>query len=502
MVSPNLSEFDPLTPAVNSNEITLSQPLSGLMASPNTSQTSSVMDHEMTEAPKAPNRQEDVVAFTSQHGLDNMPALMVHSDEMLNLMAKLAPHEPTASDQFRGIEHDRVSETSSLIGSQQNLLDSAPGEFVRPHPAKRSKRTYKMQAPPPPLLTSNQFAPLEQQDRENVASPRASAPSMQPEEKCPPIVIHNATNWNAISAQLRQAKINYQKAKATSAGINVYASSVADFRAMLRLLDKTNYQYHFFRLRSEKPLKIIIRGLPSTLPIEEVHHDLHEKGYKDFKLTRLANREGKPMPLLLVEIPKLYKNLYRETVICGLVISTESQYRRASTGQCHRCQRFGHAQSGCRADYRCLKCAENHSTHLCTKPTSLPARCANCQGEHPANFSGCSENPRARQVGTESGAKQSALAKTHPSVPAWRPRPANPLPPTPLINEASFPPLPRGAPAATPPSNSQQTPCANRKDAVAFEIGQIFLLYCELRPTPPQLAEMTARLMQLTRLAA
>lgn len=42
--------------------------------------------------------------------------------------------------------------------------------------------------------------------------------------------------------------------------------------------------------------------------------------------------------------------------------------------QCHRCQQWGHATANCN---RMQKCANNHFTRDCTKPTNTPAKCAN-----------------------------------------------------------------------------------------------------------------------------
>ncbi|CAH0554849.1 unnamed protein product [Brassicogethes aeneus] len=39
--------------------------------------------------------------------------------------------------------------------------------------------------------------------------------------------------------------------------------------------------------------------------------------------------------------------------------------------------------------HRCLKCAEPHPTRECTKDKESPAKCVNCQGNHPANSISC-----------------------------------------------------------------------------------------------------------------
>lgn len=43
------------------------------------------------------------------------------------------------------------------------------------------------------------------------------------------------------------------------------------------------------------------------------------------------------------------------------------------------------------------KCGEGHSTHLCEKPKTTPAKCANCAGEHPANYSQVHRQPEQQQ---------------------------------------------------------------------------------------------------------
>lgn len=109
----------------------------------------------------------------------------------------------------------------------------------------------------------------------------------------------------------------------------------------------------------------------------------------------MMGRKNTPTPLVLVEIERHYKSIYNLNNCCGLSISVESLKSKTTIIQCHRCQMFGHAQKNCNAQYECLKCGDAHSTHLCTKPRTTPAKCANCAGEHTANYSKCPENPNS-----------------------------------------------------------------------------------------------------------
>jgi hypothetical protein len=50
---------------------------------------------------------------------------------------------------------------------------------------------------------------------------------------------------------------------------------------------------------------------------------------------------------------------------------------------------FGHTKSYCYHPPKCISCRENHLIDTCQKSPSLPAKCALCEGNHPANYRGC-----------------------------------------------------------------------------------------------------------------
>lgn len=61
--------------------------------------------------------------------------------------------------------------------------------------------------------------------------------------------------------------------------------------------------------------------------------------------------------------------------------------------QYYRCQHFNHSSINCTLLPRCIKCAGKHIFKNCPmKNKSQPAKCCNCMGSHPANFSGCPKN--------------------------------------------------------------------------------------------------------------
>ncbi|GFW61859.1 nucleic-acid-binding protein from transposon X-element [Trichonephila clavipes] len=76
-----------------------------------------------------------------------------------------------------------------------------------------------------------------------------------------------------------------------------------------------------------------------------------------------------------------------------LRVAVEPLNKSTMPQQCYRCQEFFHHSRFCARAPKCLKCSGGHLTSECTKSAKAPAKCANCSGSHPANFSGCPKNP-------------------------------------------------------------------------------------------------------------
>ncbi|CAH1956804.1 unnamed protein product [Acanthoscelides obtectus] len=100
---------------------------------------------------------------------------------------------------------------------------------------------------------------------------------------------------------------------------------------------------------------------------QEIKGELEQRGYTPLHIIQLKRSGGAPMPLVVVILPKIEKSqqLFNEHELLGLAIRVEVQKNSRLIGQCHRCQRYGHAQSYCTAPPKCLKCASDHMTHLC-----------------------------------------------------------------------------------------------------------------------------------------
>lgn len=207
----------------------------------------------------------------------------------------------------------------------------------------------------------------------------------------PNLYIYDIEKWHQHSKNLA-SEIRFS-AKARFDNIQLTFEKPEDYRFAINYSRHNNLQYHTYEIDAEnKPIKIIIRGLPITTPIQQIMDNLTEQGFKNNKVSQLVSRRTKEnLPLFLVTLPnnEHSKNIFNITNILRLVITVEKYKGLSGPSQCYRCQRFGHSANYCTANVRCMKCAKEHHTKDCQKTREVPALCINCGGDHPASYRSC-----------------------------------------------------------------------------------------------------------------
>jgi hypothetical protein len=88
--------------------------------------------------------------------------------------------------------------------------------------------------------------------------------------------------------------------------------------------------------------------------MDDVRADLEEQGLEPIKVTRMtSSRSKKPLPLVLIEVPKDKGAIFYLKAVCHLSVTVEQSHKKGTPSQCHRCQRFHHSQRHCHALLKC-----------------------------------------------------------------------------------------------------------------------------------------------------
>ncbi|XP_071041479.1 uncharacterized protein [Parasteatoda tepidariorum] len=153
--------------------------------------------------------------------------------------------------------------------------------------------------------------------------------------------------------------------------------------------------------KNSRNLKFLIKGLPSETKISVLEENLTAIGHRPIRVEQFKKRRDEGYKLLLLFLIILPDSpMHRDCINIKEILHTTVQIERFRGGryevQCFRCQKFGHTQKNCTNDPACMKCAGAHFSFECSKPRSLPATCINCNGAHPACFTGCSARPRRK----------------------------------------------------------------------------------------------------------
>nr|CAH7754304.1 unnamed protein product [Callosobruchus chinensis] len=122
-----------------------------------------------------------------------------------------------------------------------------------------------------------------------------------------------------------------------------------DYRKIVRLFKEENIPHHTFPcpLRETSTL---LSEIPVSTTEQEIKEELEQKGYVVTTYSPKAQR-WHAMPLVVVILPKTekFQQVFNEHELLGLSIRVEAQKNSRLIGQCHRCQKYGHAQSYCTA---------------------------------------------------------------------------------------------------------------------------------------------------------
>ena len=287
------------------------------------------------------------------------------------------------------------------------------------------------------VTVSNEFELLSEEEEHNDTMPTLTpilattrtAPKTK-KVRVPPITIVNQS-----SKQLRELMSNNNIAQTdynmrmTRTGVQLLCMSEESFHISLDTLKKLNIEFHTYTLPSEQPVRVVLSGLP-VYDIAELEEELATLGVVCAEVKLLSRKvtgaeESALYVLNFVKGSTKLSELQKVRAVFNTTVKWRYFERRPTDAvQCHRCQRFGHGMRNCNLPPLCVKCGEKHHSAECKLPKKADLervdksetrgliKCANCSGQHTANYRGCP----SRKVYIEKLAKL-RTERRHPAPP-------------------------------------------------------------------------------------
>ncbi|GFW88947.1 RNA-directed DNA polymerase from mobile element jockey [Trichonephila clavipes] len=93
--------------------------------------------------------------------------------------------------------------------------------------------------------------------------------------------------------------------KLTGKFLRITVQSDYEYRKLAQFLRHEGVEYKSFMLKSDRPLKLLIRGLPTSTKVEEIRVEIEREGFQIHKISRLQKFKTKaPMPLIYLQLVK------------------------------------------------------------------------------------------------------------------------------------------------------------------------------------------------------
>jgi hypothetical protein len=128
--------------------------------------------------------------------------------------------------------------------------------------------------------------------------------------------------------------------------------------------------------------------------VEDIKSAIEQHGHSVTNIFNIKQqRSNIPLSLFFVDLKphETNKDIYQLETLNYTKVRFEPPRPKRNLPQCGTCQRYGHTHAYCHHSPRCVKCAGNHLTKLCPrKEKSENVKCVLCDGNHPANYKGCS----------------------------------------------------------------------------------------------------------------
>lgn len=211
--------------------------------------------------------------------------------------------------------------------------------------------------------------------------------------KPPPIFIQAQINFNNFCIKIKELTDSSGfDCKSSTNKLKLQTYSAESFRSVINYLKENNVSFHSYQSKELKAFRAVIRNLHPTTDLSFIKKELLNSGFTVRNIMPVSHKLTKtPLPIFFIDLEPGPTNadIFKITSLCYTMVKIEPAHPKRDIPQCHRCQAYGHTRSYCNHTPRCVRCGLEHESMHCTKDRSSPAKCALCNGSHPANYKGC-----------------------------------------------------------------------------------------------------------------
>jgi len=210
----------------------------------------------------------------------------------------------------------------------------------------------------------------------------------------PPIFVKGVENFPDLClALIELIGVDNFICKSTTDNLKIQTSNPDAYRVLVHFLKDEKAEFHTYQLKEDKPLRVVIRNLHPTTPLNLIKEELAVRLFEVRQVTNVLHKVTKNcLPLFFVDLEPTTKSneIFQLSSLLHTKIKIEEPYKSKTISQCFNCQQYGHTRAYCGYLPRCVRCGDEHQSSDCPNSRDLPPKCALCSDNHPANYKGCS----------------------------------------------------------------------------------------------------------------
>ncbi|GFS68363.1 RNA-directed DNA polymerase from mobile element jockey [Trichonephila clavipes] len=183
----------------------------------------------------------------------------------------------------------------------------------------------------------------------------------------PPVMLSVKKNYIEQMKEITD-KLPFVRGKLTGEYLKLYTDTQEQQHKLIHLLEVLDYEFHVIPSKADRPIKIVIKGLPRDTPLSNIQNEIETLAFTIDRVSQLTGRITKQsLPIFLVTLPrnlfnsKIFGLNIKKKKLCYLSVRVDV-YESKGVIQCFSCNKFNHTAENCHHKPRCLKCGLNHQT--------------------------------------------------------------------------------------------------------------------------------------------
>ncbi|KAI4475131.1 hypothetical protein M0802_015269 [Mischocyttarus mexicanus] len=166
--------------------------------------------------------------------------------------------------------------------------------------------------------------------------------------------------------------------------VELHTSTLEDFNHIKEKWVRDNIKFYTYTTKGDKRKTYVMYRMHYGITVEEIKLELEDLNIVVYNVNAMRGTSRPMFMVTTIAATKLAQLQDKVRYHCYMKVTWDYYRSNKRLIQCHMCQEWGHATTNFYA-----KCAGEHDTKQCTKPKDTPAKCFNCEEDHPANATIC-----------------------------------------------------------------------------------------------------------------